>query len=98
MQGYRRLEPMTFQDKRVQAIEFEAGWRAAVDEDRHTRSPWRSDAGAYCRRRVGQGRNRTARADYAIGAQDFAGLARRRTENGGDRRDQLRALADEVIE
>ena len=94
MQGYRRLEPMTFQDKRVQAIEFEAGWRAAVDEDRHTRSPWRSDAGAYCRRRVGQGRNRTARADYATGAQDFAGQPRRRTENDGDRR----ALADEVIE
>ena len=66
MQGYRRLEPMTFQDKRVQAIEFEAGWRAAVD--------------------------------YATGAQDFAGQARRRTENGGDRRDQLRELADEVIE
>jgi len=66
IQGYRRLEPMTFQDKRVQAIEFEAGWRAAVD--------------------------------YATGAQDFAGQARRRTENGGDRRDQLRELADEVIE
>jgi hypothetical protein len=91
---------MTFQEMRVQAIEFKPGWRATVDEDRHNRSPWCYDAGTYRRRRVGRRRNRTARADYATGAQDFAWQAHRRmrTENGGDRRDQLRALADKVIE